>query len=235
MTRPSGPTSPPLASHVLAVMTDALRLVADDENPRQLLCLELGGLVGSETSLYVAIEPCHRSRPVFFTDLGRDATTWSPLALGDRICFAHARDRELAWLPIAHRGPRRVGYLFARRQPFPADAASVLAFAQEPAAVIEDLVRRREPKATGVPGVPAIPTVDYGLTEREQQVLVLLSRGLLARTIATQLSLSPRTVHHYLGRIYDKLGVRDRLAAALLARDAGLLGQPRGLVSNHPG
>ena len=64
---------------------------------------------------------------------------------------------------------------------------------------------------------------DCALTPREQEVLQLLGDGLLARTIAARLELSPRTVHHHLGSIYDKLGVRDRLSAVLSAREQGLL------------
>ena len=80
------------------------------------------------------------------------------------------------------------------------------------------------------------------LTPREQEVLRLLGEGLLARTIAARLDLSPRTVHHHLGSIYDKLGVRDRLSAVLSAREQGLLsdrsrtapGSPRPLAGASP-
>lgn len=62
-----------------------------------------------------------------------------------------------------------------------------------------------------------------GLTARELQVLELLSQGLLATSIASRLSLSPRTVHKHLGNIYEKLGVHDRLVAVSLARGHGLV------------
>lgn len=64
---------------------------------------------------------------------------------------------------------------------------------------------------------------EYGLTSRELEVLELLAQGLLATSIASRLSLSPRTVHKHLGNIYDKLGVHDRLVAVSLARERGLV------------
>ena len=54
-------------------------------------------------------------------------------------------------------------------------------------------------------------------------MLELLARGLLATSIASRLSLSPRTVHKHLGNIYRKLGVHDRLVAVGVARANGLL------------
>ena len=64
---------------------------------------------------------------------------------------------------------------------------------------------------------------EFGLTSRELEVLELLAQGLLATSIASRLSLSPRTVHKHLGNIYDKLGVHDRLVAVSLARGRGLV------------
>ena len=67
---------------------------------------------------------------------------------------------------------------------------------------------------------------EFGLTARELEVLELLAQGLLATSIASRLSLSPRTVHKHLGNIYDKLGVHDRLVAVSLARSRYLVPDP---------
>lgn len=64
---------------------------------------------------------------------------------------------------------------------------------------------------------------DFRMTDRELQVLQLLAEGLLATSIASRLSLSPRTVHKHLGNIYRKLGVHDRLVAVGVAQARGLL------------
>jgi len=51
------------------------------------------------------------------------------------------------------------------------------------------------------------------LSEREQQVLDLLSQGLIYKEIADKLSISYETVHTYIRRIYEKLQVRTRTEA----------------------
>ncbi|PWR23084.1 DNA-binding response regulator [Zavarzinia compransoris] len=56
-----------------------------------------------------------------------------------------------------------------------------------------------------------------GLTAREGEVLMWLARGKSNRDIAEILGLSPRTVNKHLETIYDKLGVENRTAAAMLA------------------
>jgi DNA-binding NarL/FixJ family response regulator len=51
------------------------------------------------------------------------------------------------------------------------------------------------------------------LSEREQQVLDLLSKGLMYKEIAEKLGISYETVHTYIRRIYEKLQVRTRTEA----------------------
>jgi len=51
------------------------------------------------------------------------------------------------------------------------------------------------------------------LTEREQQVLELLARGLLYKEIATQLSVSQETIRKHCFNIYVKLHVNNRTEA----------------------
>jgi DNA-binding NarL/FixJ family response regulator len=65
------------------------------------------------------------------------------------------------------------------------------------------------------------------LTNRETQILRLLVRGLTRREIAHELALSHHTVRHHLERIYAKVGVRTRFAAAVYAVEHGLVGQAR--------
>jgi DNA-binding CsgD family transcriptional regulator len=70
-----------------------------------------------------------------------------------------------------------------------------------------------------LPGPPSRPH----LTPRETEVLTLLSRGHSCSRIGHVLGASPRTVEVHLGRIYAKLGVRDRLSAVLAAYDLALI------------
>ena len=61
------------------------------------------------------------------------------------------------------------------------------------------------------------------LTPREQSVLRLASDGLPSAEIARQLHLAPGTIRNYLSSAMRKTGARNRLEAALLAREAGWL------------
>jgi DNA-binding NarL/FixJ family response regulator len=61
------------------------------------------------------------------------------------------------------------------------------------------------------------------LTSRELDVLCLLGRGLSNTEIATALSISEVTVKSHIGRIFTKLGLRDRAAAIVYAFDHRLV------------
>jgi DNA-binding NarL/FixJ family response regulator len=61
------------------------------------------------------------------------------------------------------------------------------------------------------------------LTEREREVLEVAAEGLTARQIATRLGVRERTVTTHLARIYDKLGVSNRIAALRTAERSGLV------------
>jgi len=56
------------------------------------------------------------------------------------------------------------------------------------------------------------------LTERERQVLQLLGDGLTNREIGERLYLAEKTIKHYMTSVLQKLHVRSRVEAALLAR-----------------
>jgi DNA-binding CsgD family transcriptional regulator len=56
-----------------------------------------------------------------------------------------------------------------------------------------------------------------GLTRREADVLLWIVRGQSNVEIAENLRISPLTVKKHLEHVFDKLGVRTRLAAAVLA------------------
>jgi DNA-binding NarL/FixJ family response regulator len=53
------------------------------------------------------------------------------------------------------------------------------------------------------------------LTERELEILKLLTRGSSNKEIGDELNLSTRTVHGHLGRIFNKLGVDSRTEAVV--------------------
>ncbi len=60
------------------------------------------------------------------------------------------------------------------------------------------------------------------LTPREREVLAAVAEGRPNREIAGKLFLSEKTVRNNLTSLYEKLGVKSRTQAALLARQVGL-------------
>ncbi len=59
----------------------------------------------------------------------------------------------------------------------------------------------------------ATPVHDYGLTDREKEILLLLADGIKQKQIAEQLFLSLYTIETHLRNIYAKLHVRNGIAA----------------------
>jgi DNA-binding NarL/FixJ family response regulator len=62
------------------------------------------------------------------------------------------------------------------------------------------------------------------LTEREEEILVLVARGKSNQEIAAQLFVSVKTVRNHVSNILLKLQVADRAQAVIRARDAGIGG-----------
>jgi DNA-binding NarL/FixJ family response regulator len=62
------------------------------------------------------------------------------------------------------------------------------------------------------------------LTTRERQILDLLAAGLSNTAIANRLDLAAKTVANNVSTIFTKLGIADRAAAIIQARNAGLGG-----------
>ncbi|MPV35607.1 HD domain-containing phosphohydrolase [Georgenia subflava] len=80
-------------------------------------------------------------------------------------------------------------------------------------AVLHAVGHRRPARVTGV----------AGLTERQVEVLRLVTQGLTNRQIGDRLGVSPRTAEHHVQDIYVRIGVSTRPAAALFAMEHGLL------------
>jgi len=80
--------------------------------------------------------------------------------------------------------------------------------------LVEHYAARPRPDA-----FPALAT----LTARELEVLQLLAAGRSNAEIGDQLALSEATVKTHVGRVLDKLAVRDRVQAVICAYESGLV------------
>ncbi len=71
------------------------------------------------------------------------------------------------------------------------------------------------------PGANGAGAVTNDLSARERQVLGYIAQGRGNDLIAAELGLAVQTVRNYVSTIYDKLGVRTRVEAAVWARERG--------------
>ncbi|HEY1500126.1 MAG TPA: response regulator transcription factor [Acidobacteriaceae bacterium] len=60
-------------------------------------------------------------------------------------------------------------------------------------------------------------TRDFGLTNREMEIVTLVVAGYSNPDIAQRCSISEQTVKHHISNVFDKLGVSNRLELALFA------------------
>jgi DNA-binding NarL/FixJ family response regulator len=95
-------------------------------------------------------------------------------------------------------------------------------------ALIDPSVTRRfiAQFAQAVRPTSAIPNELGGLTNRELEVLRLLTEGLSNSEIADRLIVEETTVKTHVSRVLMKLGLRDRVQAVILAYESGFV---------HPG
>jgi DNA-binding NarL/FixJ family response regulator len=82
--------------------------------------------------------------------------------------------------------------------------------------LINEIARRPVSQPEAFPGINE-------LTERELDVVRLMTRGMSNGEIATELYLGEATIKTHVGRILAKLGARDRVQAVVAAYESGLV------------
>ena len=83
-------------------------------------------------------------------------------------------------------------------------------------ALIDEITRRPVGQPDAFPGIGE-------LTERELDVVKLMTRGMSNSEIAAELYLGEATIKTHVGRILAKLGARDRVQAVVAAYESGLV------------
>ncbi len=111
----------------------------------------------------------------------------------------------------------------------PAELAEAVRVVARGDALLAPSVTRRllDRFAGALPGPPDAPPPDLDeLTDREVEVLRLVAQALTNAEIAKQLVVSEATVKTHVSSVLRKLGLRDRVQAAVFAYDVGLV-RPR--------
>jgi DNA-binding NarL/FixJ family response regulator len=104
-----------------------------------------------------------------------------------------------------------VGYLLKDTEP--RDLMAAIRAAAQGHAPLDPRVAR-----TLLPGVNRASPADQ-LSDREQQVLRLVTKGLANKQIARYLGISESTVKAHISSVFRRIGVADRTSAAVWARE----------------
>jgi two-component system response regulator DesR len=172
-------------------------------------------VVGRAQNGQEALEVVRRMRPdVVLTDIEMPELTG--LELAQRIRDERLRPRVVILTTFA-----RPGYL---RRALEAGASGYL-LKDSPSDKLADAIRRVHAGGRAVDpelAAEAWSEVDP-LTDRERQVLRLAGDGRSGPEIASELDLSEGTVRNYLSEAINKVGGRNRVDAARIARAKGWL------------
>lgn len=218
---------------IVELITHAMAAIDSGEQAEQLVCSTLAKAAHAELAVLIGLDVGRKLHlHAAWPDQRRAAVLAEVAAHGGRHPDGHLHLGQHPVLgEIVTIGPdldqsqtqeRARVLALARRGGFSPEAHALFAEAVGPLLLllphVADACRREQRARTAADAAAAL-----NLTAREVEVLQLLAEGLLARTIAARLGLSPRTVHKHLSNVYSKLGVHDRLVAVSIARAQGLI------------
>jgi DNA-binding NarL/FixJ family response regulator len=115
------------------------------------------------------------------------------------------------------------GFLLKRTPPDDIVAA-IRTVAKSESLLFPEAIRNLALAHAAAAGTPAPTGLDeYQLTEREQEVLRLMARGLSNAEIAAELYLGLQTVKTHVANVLAKLNARDRTQAVIRAYESGFV------------
>ena len=189
--------------------------------------LESGGgidVVGEASDGVAAIDAAARLRPdVVLMDIrmprmdGVEATRRMP---GTRVVMLTTFDHDEYVVEALRAGAS--GFL-VKDAPSEELLRAVHVVAAGDALLSPSVTRRMLARVAAGPATRTPPPGLSDLTERERDVLGLVARGDSNHEIATRLHVTEATVKTHVSHVLDKLGLRDRVQAVVLAYESGLV------------
>ncbi|MGX2993136.1 response regulator [Streptomyces sp. JNUCC 64] len=177
---------------------EAVRLTAERRPDVVVMDIRMPGMDGVEATGLITRGPA-ASRVLILTTFDDDAHVYGALRAGASGFLVKDMDLDeiLTAIRVVAGGEALLAPRVTRR-------------------LIGEFAARPEPAV-------ARPAAAGGITAREREVLTLVGGGLSNREIADRLVISPATAKAHVGRLFTKLGARDRVHLVITAYELGLV------------
>ncbi|KQQ93331.1 LuxR family transcriptional regulator [Leifsonia sp. Leaf325] len=191
------------------------------ERTRQLrpdvVCMDvqMPGMDGLEATRIITTDAALRSAVLVLTTFNREDYLFTALRAGaSGFLLKNSTPEDLiAAVQVIARGEALLSPAVTRRV--------IAAFGNVGASTqLPDLEQAQTQAQTPVPAPPPAPTP---LTDREQEVLMLLAEGLSNAEIAARIFVGEATVKSHVSKVLQKLGLRDRVHAVVYAYENGVV------------
>ena len=178
---------------------DALTMCRELRPDVALVDIRMPRLDGIQAARRISADPQLRTAVVMLTTFDADEHVDEALRAGATgfLLKSMPRDQLVAAVRTAVSGDSLLAPTLLRR-------------------LLDDFVDRAGTPPAAAPGIDQ-------LTPREEEVLLLVARGLSNAEIAGRLVLGEGTVKTHVARVLAKLGVRDRVQAVVVAYESGLV------------